>query len=186
MTEATAKKVTEPTMKASQARLQLALSYAVPIAGAAIATILGLILNDILGSKFNTWVWFTVLTVIGTSLILGTHAATKANNFVLKTNKQIGATVGARTAVFVLSIIWSVVSAFMSVGFVQDAVSRHRVYSEYPMKPTKEEEANWVPTVTIEPLTVERFINDYLPAFLILVLVLVGTIHWLLARAKEN
>lgn len=173
-------------LKASQARLQLALGYTAPIVGAAVATVAGLILNDTLGSKYFFWVWLVVLTIVGVALIWGTTASSTAHNFVLRTKKQIGATGGARTANFVLSIIWSTVAAFMSVGFAQEAVSKLRTWTQPSKSMTEEQMKNFVSKASIEPLTADRFVSDFLPAFLILVVVLVGTIQWLLARSKEK
>lgn len=169
---------------AQQARSALAMAYSYPIIGATLAIILGLMLNDIIGSEYQAWVWVIVQSILGTSLVLATRAASTADNFNKASTKKIGTTIGARAASFVLSIIWSSVMAFMSIGLITEAVAKMKVWSQ----PTdlESKDPDWIQVSTISPLTAERFLSDFLPSILVLIIAIMGTLLWLLGRAKED
>lgn len=172
-------------ISSSQARLRLALGYTMPIVGAAVATVLGLILNDLIPQDYSSWSWVIVMSILGASLVLGTRFSNDAYNFANSTKKktQVGATIGARTENFVLAIIWSAVLAFMSIGFIMNAVAMQSTWSN----PTEAQASDpkWTSVQTILPLTAEKFVGSYLPAFMLLVIFLFGTIIWLTERAKD-
>lgn len=168
-------------MNNSKARMQLAQGYAMPIAGAALGTIVGLMLNDLLPNRYEAWTWVIVQLILGVALVWGTRAATNARNFELAKKKSMNAN-GARIMNFVLSIIWSAVMGIMALTFIANAVGNLKNWAQ----PSKVNDPNAMATSTIMPLTGENFVRDFLPAGLLLVIFLLGTLLWLVNRAREE
>jgi hypothetical protein len=168
-------------MNNSQARAQLAQGYAMPIAGAALGTIIGLMLNDVLPAGYEVWSWVVVQLLLGIALVIGTRASTLARNYELATKKKINAN-GARIMNFVLSIIWSTVVGISSLIFVSAAVEslKLRTWIENADKMGGYEK------VELQSLTLEVFVRDFLPAGLLLAIFVLGTLLWLVNRAREE
>ncbi|MFM6979798.1 MAG: hypothetical protein ACKOWE_00090 [Micrococcales bacterium] len=169
-------------MNNRQARAQLAYSYTLPIAGAALGTVTGLMLNDVLPDRYESWTWVIVQLLLGVSLVLGNRFAANARNFEVKTKKHLNA-FGARAMNFVLSIIWSSVMAIMASAFIAAAVEnlKLRTWIEKPADPMGGYE-----DIKLVPFTGELFVRDFLPAILLLAIFVVGTLLWLVNRAKES
>lgn len=168
-------------MNNSQARNQLAQGYAMPIAGAALGTITGLMLNDVLPDRYEAWSWVVVQLLLGVALVIGTRASTLARNFELSKKKKMNAN-GARIMNFVLSIIWSAVVGISSLIFISVAVEnlKLRTWIENADKMGGYEK------ITMLPLDAETFVRDFLPAGLLLAIFVLGTLMWLVNRAREE
>ena len=53
----------------------LGLGYAIPIIGAAVAVIFGLVVYDVTGTSLEAWVWVIIQVIIAAGIILGTRYA---------------------------------------------------------------------------------------------------------------
>lgn len=168
-------------MSKTQARAHLAYGYTFPIAGAALATVVGLMLNDSLPQRYETWTWVVVQLVLGIALVFGTRFSALARNFELASGTKINAN-GARVMNFVLSIIWSAVVVIMSLTFITGAVNNLKTYSQ----PSKGDDPNFVSVPVVQPLTTELLVRDFIPAILILAITIIGTLLWLVNRAREK
>ena len=168
-------------MNNSQARNQLGQGYALPIAGAALGTITGLMLNDVLPERYEAWSWVLVQLLLGSSLVLGTRASALARSYELAKKKKMNAN-GARIMNFVLSIIWSAVVGISSLIFISSAVEnlKLRTWIEAADKMGGYEK------ITMQSLTAESFVRDFLPATLLLAIFVMGTLLWLVNRAREE
>ena len=96
-----------------------------------------------------------------------------ADSFKAPAGKKIGATVGARRINFILGIIWSVVVTLMAFGYGLSAVQKMGNY-RYNGK------------LELRPLTLGLVLDDWLPAFLLLVTAAAGIFVLLWARARDT
>jgi MFS family permease len=156
----------------------LAIGYAVPIIGTALAIIIGLIVYDTQNQRLETWAWVVIQLIIGGSIFLGTRSAAKARSAkpVVKPPRVAGAA-GAVTLNYVLSLVFAGTVSIMSFGFATTAVNQLFTYpycGETPESCVGE----------ISPVTAQWWFNDMLPAFLLLVLVQVAIYFVVVARNK--
>ena len=156
----------------------LAIGYAVPIIGTAAAIIVGLIVYDSQGQKLPSWSWVAIQLMIGSSIYFGTRAASQARSAkpVVRAPKVTGAA-GAVTLNYVLSLIFAGTVSIMSFTFAGDAVSKLVIFSNCAnpdgCKPTvAAAQADW-------------WINDMIPAVLLLLLVEFAVYFVITARNKE-
>jgi len=159
----------------SESEKALGLGYAVPIIFTAIAIIFGLVVYDVTRTDLQVWVWVIIQVIIVSGILLGTRFASKA-----KSAKEIAprprATLaaGATNLNFVLSIIFGVAVTIMSFGFGAAAMENLRVYPPYE-EPAPGEEFNQIWTWEVAPISVNWFVEDMLPAVLLLTLAAIGT-----------
>ncbi len=159
----------------SESEKALGLGYAVPIIFTAIAIIFGLVVYDVTRTDLQVWVWVIIQVIIVSGILLGTRFASKA-----KSAKEIAprprATLaaGATNLNFVLSIIFGVAVTIMSFGFGAAAMEKLRVYPPYE-EPAPGEEFNQIWTWEVAPVTLNWFVEDMLPAVLLLTLAAIGT-----------
>jgi MFS family permease len=162
----------------SETQKALAIGYAVPIIGTAAAIIMGLIVYDSQGQKLPSWSWVAIQLVIGTSIYLGTRAAAKARSAkpVVRAPRVTGAA-GAVTLNYVLSLIFAGTVSIMSFTFANDAVSKLVIFSNCAdgdaCKPT---------VAAAQP---QWWVNEMLPAVLLLLLVEAAVYFVITARNKE-
>lgn len=168
-------------MNKSQARAKLGYGYASPIAGAAVGVVTSLMLNDALPNEYSAWTLVVVQFILGTSLVMGTRYAASARSYELATKQSINAR-GAQIMNFVLSIIWSAVMGILALVMVTVAVQKLR-YSEWI---TDAKNEGGYEKVTYNHITVDIFMQDWLPAILIMLAFVIGTLLWLVNRAKET
>ena len=156
----------------------LAIGYAVPIVGTALAIIIGLVVYDTQNQRLETWAWVVIQLIIGASIYLGTRFAAKARSAkpVVKPPRVVGAA-GAVTLNYVLSLVFAGAVSIMSFTFATGAVSNLYFYG-----------GDCIDNVCPEPKLLEPtfawFLNDLLPAFLLLVLVQVATYLVIVTRNK--
>ncbi len=155
----------------------LAIGYAVPIVGTAFAIIVGLIVYDTQSQKLATWAWVVIQLIIGTSIYFGTRSAAKARSAkpVVRAPRVVGAA-GAVTLNYVLSLIFAGAVSVMSFTFATAAVSSLRIYRECVAE---------VPCVpVVNGTTAQWWMEEMIPAFLLLVLVQVAVYFVITARNK--
>lgn len=108
----------------SSTQKALAIGYALPILGTALAIIIGLMVYDIQKSSLETWTWVVIQLIIGTSIVFGTKFAAKARSAkpVVRAPSVAGAA-GAVTLNYVLSLVFAGAVSVMSFAFATAAVS---------------------------------------------------------------
>jgi hypothetical protein len=177
--------------QAATARRNLGLGYALPIIGGAMSLIIGLVVWDLTHTTFDAWIWILILAILGASLVSGTSLSNAAFNFAQNSGKALGSIRGAKNLNFVLGIIWSAVVTIKSFSDMAGAVSQLREYRSMPV-PVKEPMGSSVHNAvvyngsTVTPLSWHIFIADFLPAFVLLVLAVVGIFLLLWERAKPG
>jgi hypothetical protein len=160
-----------PTQKA------LAIGYALPIIGTALAVIVGLAVYDAQRTSLQGWTWVLILALVGVSIVLGTRFAAQARSAkpVVRAPRVVGAA-GAVTLNYVLSVVFAGVVSIMSFTFGQSAVSSLVSYPQCL-------DGNCADP-TLLSLTGDWWINQMIPAFLLLVLVEVATYLAITSRNK--
>ena len=161
-----------PTQKA------LAVGYALPIIGTALAIIIGLVVYDIQQSSIQNWTWVVIQLIIGTSIILGTRSAAKARSAkpVVRTPRVVGAA-GAVTLNYVLSLVFAGAVSIMSFIFGTGAVNSLT-------NSWCDDMGNCDKNKPLD-LGADWWINQMIPAFLLLVAVQVTVYLVITSRNKE-
>jgi hypothetical protein len=161
----------------SETQKALAIGYALPIIGTALAVILGIAVYDAQRSSLQGWTWVLIQLLVGASIVLGTRSAAKARlaKPVVREPRVLGA-VGAVTLNYVLSVVFAGVVSIMSFTFAQAAVSS---LVNYP--PCIDEVCKDPSILTATP---DWWINQMIPAFLLLVLVEAATYLAITSRNK--
>jgi uncharacterized protein YacL len=168
----------------SDSEKALGLGYAVPIIFTAIAIIFGLVVYDVTRTDLQVWVWVIIQVIIVSGILLGTRFSTKA-----KSAKQASPrprptlAAGASNLNFVLSIIFGVTVSIMSFSFGAAAIELLRVYPPYE-EPAPGEEFSAIWTWTVAPISASWFIEQMLPAIVLLVLAAAGTYLSITERNK--
>jgi hypothetical protein len=168
----------------SESEKALGLGYAVPIIATAIAIIFGLAVYDVTRTDLEVWVWVIIQVIIVSGILLGTRFSTKAKSAKAappRTRATLAA--GAANLNFVLSIVFGVTVSIMSFGFGAAGIESLRVYPPYE-EPAPGEEFTAVWTWTVAPLSVSWFIEQMLPAVVLLVLAAAGTYLSITERNK--
>jgi hypothetical protein len=160
-----------PTQKA------LAIGYALPIIGTALAVIVGLAVYDAQRTSLQGWTWVLILALVGVSIVLGTRFAAQARSAkpVVRAPRVVGAA-GAVTLNYVLSVVFAGVVSIMSFTFGQSAVSSLVSYPQCL-------DGNCTGPSMLS-LTGDWWFNQMAPAFLLLVLVEVATYLAITSRTK--
>jgi hypothetical protein len=168
----------------SESEKALGLGYAVPIIATAIAIIFGLAVYDVTRTDLEVWVWVIIQVIIVSGILLGTRFSTKAKT-IKATAPRPRATLaaGAANLNFVLSIVFGVTVSIMSFAFGAAAIEKLRVYPPYE-EPAPGEEFTAVWTWEVAPLSVSWFIEQMLPAIVLLVLAAAGTYLAITERNK--
>jgi hypothetical protein len=156
----------------------------VPIIFTAIAIIFGLVVYDVTRTDLQVWVWVIIQVIIVSGILLGTRFSTKAKSAKAappRTRATLAA--GAANLNFVLSIVFGVTVSIMSFGFGAAGIEKLRVYPPYE-EPAPGEEFTAVWSWTVAPLSVSWFIEQMLPAIVLLVLAAAGTYFSITERNK--
>ena len=168
----------------SESEKALGLGYAVPIIATAIAIIFGLAVYDVTRTELEVWVWVIIQVIIVSGILLGTRFSTKAKT--AKTappRARATLAAGAANLNFVLSIVFGVTVSIMSFAFGAAGIEKLRVYPPYE-EPAPGEELTAVWSWTVSPLSVSWFIEQMLPAIVLLVLAALGTYLSITERNK--
>jgi heme/copper-type cytochrome/quinol oxidase subunit 2 len=170
----------------SQSEKALGLGYAVPIIFTAIAIIFGLAVYDVTRTDLQVWVWVIIQVIIVSGILLGTRFSTKAKSAkpaAPRARPTLAA--GASNLNFVLSIVFGVTVSFMSFSFGAMAIETLRVYPPYK-EPEPGEVFTDIWTWTVAPLSVSWFVEQMLPAVVLLVLAAAGTYLSITERNKVS
>jgi len=168
----------------SESEKALGLGYAVPIIFTAIAIIFGLVVYDVTRTDLQVWVWVIIQVIIVSGILLGTRFSTKAKSATPSAPRpRATLAAGAANLNFVLSIVFGVTVSIMSFTFGAGAVENLRVYPPYE-EPAPGEEFTAVWSWTVAPLSVSWFIEQMLPAIVLLVLAAAGTYLSITERNK--
>ena len=159
----------------SESEKALGLGYAVPIIATAIAIIFGLAVYDVTRTDLEVWVWVIIQVIIVSGILLGTRFSTKAKSAkAAPPRARATLAAGAANLNFVLSIVFGVTVSIMSFAFGAAGIEKLRVYPPYE-EPAPGEEFTAVWSWTVSPLSVSWFIEQMLPAVVLLVLAAAGT-----------
>lgn len=110
----------EPVVLSQVQRRTTALAYAVPIIAAAIALLVGLIVFDVTREAPEAWIWVAILALVAVGVFFGTRLAAAARP---STPLAPAVITGARNLNFVLTIVFAVAAAGMSLGYGASAIS---------------------------------------------------------------
>ena len=168
----------------SESEKALGLGYAVPIIFTAIAIIFGLVVYDVTRTDLEVWVWVIIQVIIVSGILLGTRFSAKAKSAkpaAPRARPTLAA--GASNLNFVLSIVFGVSVSFMSFTFGAMAIETLRVYPPYE-EPAPGEEFSAVWSWTVAPISVNWFVEQMLPAIVLLVLAAAGTYLTITERNK--
>ena len=156
----------------------LAIGYAVPIIGTALAIIIGLVVYDTQNQRLETWAWVVIQLIIGGSIYLGTRSAAKARSAkpVVKPPRVAGAA-GAVTLNYVLSLVFAGTVSIMSFSFASAAISKLVFYPNCG-------DGSVSCDAEILDVTLQWWFNEMIPAFLLLVLVQVAIYLVIVTRNK--
>jgi len=168
----------------SESEKALGLGYAVPIIATAIAIIFGLAVYDVTRTDLEVWVWVIIQVIIVSGILLGTRFSTKAKSAkAAPPRARATLAAGAANLNFVLSIVFGVTVSIMSFAFGAAGIEKLRVYPPYE-EPAPGEEFTAVWSWTVSPLSVSWFIEQMLPAIVLLVLAAAGTYFSITERNK--
>ena len=168
----------------SESEKALGLGYAVPIIATAIAIIFGLAVYDVTRTDLEVWVWVIIQVIIVSGILLGTRFSTKAKSAkAAPPRARPTLAAGAANLNFVLSIVFGVTVSIMSFAFGAAGIEKLRVYPPYE-EPAPGEEFTAVWSWTVSPLSVSWFIEQMLPAIVLLVLAAAGTYLSITERNK--
>ena len=163
----------------AQARQNLSLGFSLPIIGAAVALVFGLAVYDLTRTALDIWIWVLIQTILGTALVFGTITATSSYNYSVSKGKKTGGASGARNLNFILGIIWSAVVIIMSFSMASMAVGK---LNRWVTDPT---DIKMGGHNVVDPLTSANFLNDFLPALVLLLIAAAGIYLLLVERARE-
>ncbi|MFM5952165.1 MAG: hypothetical protein ACKOOE_06195 [Micrococcales bacterium] len=161
----------------SSTQKALAIGYALPILGTALAIIVGLVFYDIQKSSIQNWTWVVIQLLIGTSIVLGTRFAAKAKAAkpVVRAPRVVGAA-GAVTLNYVLSLVFAGAVSLMSFSFAISAVNALA---------GSDCDVNGSCKFLRNDMTSDWWVNQMIPAFLLLVSVQVAVYLVITSRNKE-
>lgn len=167
------------------AQRSLGLGFSVPIVAGVVALILGLIISDATRTMLDIWIWVLIHLILGAGVVLGTRFATASFNFGLARGAKLGAAKGARNLNLVLGIVWSSIVIITSFTRAMQAVQAAVVWPVNRVTGTGTVKLPQPARPTIEPFTSVQFWQDFLPAFVLLVIACVGIFLLLSERARE-
>ncbi len=155
----------------------LALGYAVPVIGAAIAIIIGLAVYDFQRQSIQNWTWVVIQTILGVAIVLGTRFAAKARMAtpVVRAPKVAGAA-GAVRLNYVLSLVFAGVVSVMAFALGAGAVNGLA-------NPQCDDMGNCSPGTIL--FTDHWWTEQMIPSFLLLVIAQVATYVVIVSRNKE-
>lgn len=162
----------------SETQKALAIGYALPIIGTALAVIIGIAVFDAQRTSVQGWTWVLILVLVGASIVLGTRFAAQARSAkpVVRAPRVVGAA-GAVTLNYVLSVVFAGVVSIMSFTFGVTSVNGLANYPDCP--------SGNCANPTVLPMNADWWMNQMIPAILLLVLVQVAVYLSITLRNKE-
>jgi hypothetical protein len=158
--------------KMTAAQKALSLGYALPIFTTAVAIIFGLVVYDITRTTLQVWVWVIIQLLIAVGIIAGTRFASRAKSAKPSAPKpRAMLAAGAANLNFVLSIVFGGVVSIMGFTFGFSAIENLRTWRIQPV---------------IEPISLQWFVEDFLPAKVLIVLAIVGIYLTITERNRKR
>ena len=168
----------------SESEKTLGLGYAIPILFTAVAIIFGLVVYDVTRTDLQVWVWVVIQVIVVVGILLGTRFSTKAKSAKVVAQKpRATLAAGAANLNFVLSIVFGAAVSVMSFGFGAAAIEQLRVYPEY-VEPAPGEEMIYDWSWTVAPFSFTWFVEEMVPALVLLFLAAAGTYLSITERNK--
>ena len=167
----------------TEAQKALGLGYAMPIITTAFAIIFGLIVYDVTKTMLQVWVWVLIQVIVVGGVVQGTRFAAKAKQGVIRPPKERRVlAAGAAALNFVLSIVFGGVVSIMAFSYGSAAVDKLVNYPQY------DDQGKLIGSsqVSVDPINFSWFINELLPALVLLLLAVVGIYWTILARNAET
>jgi heme/copper-type cytochrome/quinol oxidase subunit 2 len=165
----------------SEAQKALGLGYAVPILATAAAIIFGLVVYDVTRTDLEVWVWVIIQVIVVIGIVAGTKFASKAKAAKPAAPRpRTALAAGAATLNFVLSIVFGVAVTSMAFTFGSAAIEKLRVWPQYIDDKVP---ASTEPTISLP--TFIWFIDEMLPALVLLILAVIG-IYWTLTERNKE
>lgn len=165
-------------------RRNLGLGYAVPILSTAFAIILGLLIYDATKTALQTWVWVLIQAIVIGGIVIGTRFANRAKlgETVVVTPKAAFASLaaGAANLNFILSIAFAGVVSIISISSTGQAVEKLYVYGTYGDK------GEILTRGHINAVTPQWLFEEITPAFVLVLLVTIGTYLTITLRNKSQ
>ena len=164
-------------------RRNLGLGYAVPILTTLFAIIVGLFIYQST-QKLQTWVWVFILALVAFGIISGTRFANRAKageQAVVKTKETFASlAAGASNLNFVLSILFAAIVSGISLGSTSAAIDLLWSDGTYDM--------NGNPDIqpSVDAASAQWWIEEFAPAGLLMLLVVVGTYLTVTIRNREQ
>jgi len=159
----------------------IGLAYASPIIGTAIAIIFGLVVYDLTRTTLDVWIWVIIQAVIAVSIIIGTRFAAQARSSSPLPIKERRVGLAAVKLNLVLAIVFGAVVTLMAFAMGFQAISNLETWPEWKENMTALEQQ---PTITAP--TIGWFIQDMLPALLLLSLAAFGIYRTTVTRNAEK
>ena len=179
----------QPKARMTERQKALALGYAVPILCSAFAVILGLFIYDATRTTLQTWVWVVIISIVGFGVIAGTRFAAKARSTRAEAPRPRNAgAAGAATLNFVLSIVFGAVVSILAFTLGAAAISK-LTFSVIPMQTDSYSSSEtFYSSIAINnpAVTVGWFLNDFLPAIVLIVLAAWGIYLSITERNRER
>jgi heme/copper-type cytochrome/quinol oxidase subunit 2 len=150
----------------------IGLAYATPVVGTAIAIIFGLVVYDTTKTELDVWIWVVIQLIIAASILIGTRFAAKARLARPLPPRERQTAAAAINLNLVLSIVFGAVVGMMAFTFGFMAIENLRDYT--------------TSTYRVNPPTVSWVLEDLLPAFALLALVVVGIYRSILLRHGQT
>ena len=164
-------------------RRNLGLGYAVPILTTLFAIIVGLFIYQST-QKLQTWVWVFILALVAFGIISGTRFANRAKageQAVVKTKETFASlAAGASNLNFVLSILFAAIVSGISLGSTSAAIDLLWSDGTYDMNGNPD-----IPP-SVDAASAQWWIEEFAPAGLLMLLVVVGTYLTVTIRNREQ
>ena len=175
----------EEKQRMTELQKALALGYAVPIVCTAFAVILGLFIYDATRTNLQTWVWVIIIAIVGFGVIAGTRFAAKARAARSEAPRpRTALAAGAASLNFVLSIVFGVVVSILGFTLGGEAMSKLQ-YVAVPMENQLNYYGPSVDEINAQ-MTPAWYLNDLLPAKLLILLAVVGIYLSITERNRER
>ena len=155
----------------------IGMAYASPIIGTAIAIIFGLVVYDVTKTRLDVWIWVIIQSVIAISIIIGTKFASKARTSNPLPPKPRRTGLAAVNLNLVLAIVFGVVVTLMAFIMGFGAISNLATWPQWSEGMTALEQQ-----VKIVAPTIEWFLEDMLPALVLLGLAVFGIYRTTITR----
>ena len=159
----------------------IGLAYASPIIGTAIAIIFGLVVYDVTKTTLDVWIWVVIQAVIAISIIIGTRFAAQARSSRPLPVKERRVGLAAVKLNLVLAIVFGAVVALMAFTMGFQAISNLEIWPEWKENMTALEQQPTMATPTIG-----WFIQDMLPALVLLALAAFGIYRTTITRNADK